>query len=132
MNSVRFSILGGDYERGGAASRSLKEQLKKVGADPAAVRRAMIAAYEAEMNVVIHARRGELRAAIENGRLDVEVTDEGPGIPDIEAALRPGFSTASAQARELASGPAWGCPISARTATGSRSSRPQPWHMCAL
>ncbi|MEW6197649.1 MAG: [Fe-Fe] hydrogenase large subunit C-terminal domain-containing protein [Planctomycetota bacterium] len=110
MNATRYEIVGGDYERGGAASRSLKEQLKKVGADPAVVRRAMIAAYEAEMNVVIHAQRGELRASLDNGQLDVEVADEGPGIADIEAALRPGFSTASAKARELGFGAGMGLP----------------------
>ena len=110
MNAVSYTIQGGDYEHGGAASRSVKEQLKKVGADPAVVRRAMVAAYEAEMNVVIHAHRGELRAALQSGQLDVEVIDEGPGIPDIERAMRPGFSTASAEARELGFGAGMGLP----------------------
>jgi anti-sigma regulatory factor (Ser/Thr protein kinase)/Fe-S-cluster-containing hydrogenase component 2 len=110
MNAVSFSIQGGDYEHGGAASRSVKEQLKKVGADPAVVRRAMVAAYEAEMNVVIHAQRGALRATLQSGQLDVEVVDEGPGIPDIEQAMRPGFSTASAVARELGFGAGLGLP----------------------
>lgn len=110
MKAASYSIQGGDYEHGGAASRSVKEQLKQVGADPAVVRRAMVAAYEAEMNVVIHAHRGELRASLENGQLDVEVIDEGPGIPDIEQAMRPGFSTASATARELGFGAGMGLP----------------------
>jgi len=110
MNAVSFSIQGGDYEHGGAASRSVKEQLKKVGADPAVVRRAMVAAYEAEMNVVIHAQRGALRATLQSGQLDVEVVDEGPGIPDIEQVTRPGFSTASAMARELGFGAGLGLP----------------------
>ena len=47
MTAVVYKIQGGDYEHGGTASRALKEQLKQVGADPAVVRRAMIAAYEA-------------------------------------------------------------------------------------
>ncbi len=110
MNTISYSIQGGDYEHGGAASRSVKEQLKKVGADPAVVRRAMTAAYEAEMNVVIHAQRGELRATLQSRQLDVEVIDQGPGIPDIEQALRPGFSTASAVARELGFGAGMGLP----------------------
>lgn len=110
MTAVVYLIRGGDYEGGGAASRSLKEQLKKIGAEPAVIRRAMVAAYEAEMNVVIHALRGELRATLENGLLDVEITDEGPGIADLEQALRPGFSTASAKARELGFGAGMGLP----------------------
>lgn len=110
MTSATYPIQAGDYEGGGAASRALKEQLKRIGADPAVVRRAMIAAYEAEMNVVIHAHGGELRAQIANGRLDVEVVDRGPGIPNIEQAMRPGFSTASAKARELGFGAGMGLP----------------------
>jgi len=110
MSAVSYSIQGGDYEHGGAASRALKEQLKKVGADPAVVRRAMVAAYEAEMNVVIHAHRGELRASLDNGQLEVEVIDEGPGIPDIAQAMKAGFSTASARAREYGFGAGMGLP----------------------
>lgn len=116
MSEARYAIHGGDYETGGSASRSLKEHLKKVGADPAVVRRAMIAAYEAEMNVVIHAHRGELIFRLDNGQLDVEVIDEGPGIADIEQALRPGFSTASAKAREYGFGAGMGLPNIQRAA----------------
>lgn len=110
MSKVMYRIAGGDYERAGAASGSLKEMLKKVGVEPAALRRAMIAAYEAEANVVIHARGGEMRVSLDDGVLDVEVADEGPGIPDIEEAMREGFSTASPAARELGFGAGMGLP----------------------
>lgn len=110
MNTVSYKIKGGDFENDGAASRSVKEQLKRIGADPAVIRRAMVAAYEAEMNVVIHAHRGELRASLHGGRLHVEVIDEGPGIPDIAQAMTPGFSTASAEARQLGFGAGMGLP----------------------
>lgn len=109
-DTISYKIVGGDYEQGGSASRSLKAQLKKVGADPAVVRRAMIAAYEAEMNVVIHSFGGELRYRLDNGQLDVEVVDSGPGIADIEQALKPGFSTANSAARTLGFGAGMGLP----------------------
>ena len=70
----------------------------------------MIAAYEAEMNVVIHARRGRLEARIDGGRVDIDVTDEGPGIADLDKALTPGWSTASAEARTLGFGAGLGLP----------------------
>ena len=74
------------------------------------MRRAMIACYEAEMNVVIHARTGTLWARVDGEKLDIEVADEGPGIPDVESALREGWSTASAKAREMGFGAGLGLP----------------------
>jgi anti-sigma regulatory factor (Ser/Thr protein kinase)/Fe-S-cluster-containing hydrogenase component 2 len=102
--------MGGDYEKGGSASSRLKEMLKRIGADPADVRRAIVAAYEAEMNVVIHAYEGEMRFAIDAGQLNVEVTDSGPGIPDIEKAMQEGYSTAPPVAREMGFGAGMGLP----------------------
>jgi len=110
MNSGSYEIVGGDYEHGGSASSGLKEWLKKVGARAHDVRRAMIAAYEAEMNVVIHAHKGRMRFTLDPGQLDVEVRDEGPGIPDIERAMEEGFSTAPPRARELGFGAGLGLP----------------------
>jgi anti-sigma regulatory factor (Ser/Thr protein kinase)/iron only hydrogenase large subunit-like protein len=110
MSANVYTIVGGDYSKGGLASRSIKEQLKKIGVEPAAIRRAMIAAYEAEMNVVIHAHRGRMEATFNDGRLDVVVVDEGPGIADIELAMKEGYSTAPAAARELGFGAGMGLP----------------------
>jgi len=105
-----YGIKGGDYDLAGSAASGLKEQLKRIGADPAAIRRAIIAAYEAEMNVVIHADKGTMRATLDAEQVDVEVADEGPGIPDIEQAMVEGFSTAPAAARELGFGAGMGLP----------------------
>jgi anti-sigma regulatory factor (Ser/Thr protein kinase)/Na+-translocating ferredoxin:NAD+ oxidoreductase RNF subunit RnfB len=110
MNSDSYSIVGGDFDRAGYASSRLKEQLKKIGVEPALIRRAVIAAYEAETNVVIHARKGNMRVELDTGQIDVEVTDEGPGIPDIELAMKEGFSTAPPAARELGFGAGMGLP----------------------
>jgi anti-sigma regulatory factor (Ser/Thr protein kinase)/Na+-translocating ferredoxin:NAD+ oxidoreductase RNF subunit RnfB len=110
MKSCSYRICGGDYANAGAASSDLKAVLKRIGVEPAAIRRAIIAAYEAETNVVIHASRGEMRVTVEPGQIDVEVDDEGPGIPDIAQAMKEGFSTASAAARELGFGAGMGLP----------------------
>jgi len=110
MSTAMYRIIAGDYERVGAASSELKGMLKRAGAEPTAVRRAMIAAYEAEANVAIHSHGGEMRVTLDEGVLDVEVVDAGPGIPDIEAAMREGYSTAPAAARELGFGAGMGLP----------------------
>ncbi len=110
MITLSFRIAGGDFDSAGLAARKLKEQLSKLGVDASVLRRAMIAAYEAEMNVVIHARTGTLWARVDETKLDLEVADEGPGIPDVELALQEGWSTASEQARQMGFGAGLGLP----------------------
>ena len=110
MITINRRIEGGNYGAAGTATRLLKDQLRMAGVPLDALRRAMIASYEAEMNVVIHARRGTLWARIDGAQLDLEVIDEGPGIPDIALALREGWSTASEEARRMGFGAGMGLP----------------------
>jgi anti-sigma regulatory factor (Ser/Thr protein kinase)/Fe-S-cluster-containing hydrogenase component 2 len=110
MEHLAYDIRSGDFGGAGAASRDLKQHLKRIGAESDAVRRAMIAAYEAEMNVVIHTEGGRLEATVSDGQLDVDVVDRGPGIPDVSQAMREGFSTASSEARALGFGAGMGLP----------------------
>ncbi len=110
MITLSYGITGGDFDSAGLATKKLKEQLAKLGVDAAVLRRAMIAAYEAEMNVVIHARTGTLWARVDEKKLDLEVADEGPGIPDVELALQEGWSTASEKARQMGFGAGLGLP----------------------
>jgi len=105
-----FPIAGGNFVSAGSASRRLKEQLKWIGVDGQIMRRIMIAAYEAEMNVVIHASRGNLWVRFDRGQFNMEVIDEGPGIADLGTAMKPGFSTASAEAKKLGFGAGMGLP----------------------
>jgi len=108
--TVNRRIEGGDFGSAGSATRMLKDQLRMAGVPVDTLRRVMIASYEAEMNVVIHARRGTLWARIDGDRLDLEVIDDGPGIPDIELAMREGWSTASDEARRMGFGAGMGLP----------------------
>ena len=73
MITMSYRISGGDFDTAGLATRRLKEQLARIGVGAAAMRRAMIASYEAEMNVVIHARIGTLWARLDSGKLDLEI-----------------------------------------------------------
>ncbi len=105
-----FPIQGGDFHHAGHVSTQIKEILKELGIEPAVVRRAAIAAYEAEMNVVMYARHGTFILEVTPGEVNFWVEDEGEGIPDIELAMQEGYSTATPEMREMGFGAGMGLP----------------------
>jgi anti-sigma regulatory factor (Ser/Thr protein kinase) len=106
-----FSLQGGDFSSAGAAATELKSSLTKAGLlAPEAVRRAAVAAFEAEMNVIIHAVAGTLSYEIVDRELRITVRDIGPGIPDVPRAMEEGFTTAPEWARERGWGNGQGLP----------------------
>jgi len=106
---LRYEIKARDFARGGEASSRIKKALTRLNVPPKIVRRVAIATYEAEMNIIIHADvGGYLVADIWPERIRLRAVDTGPGIPDIEQAMQPGFSTAPAWIRELGFGAGMG------------------------
>ena len=103
-----YHIKGNGFDRAGSCASGLKTTLRRLGLHPSTVRRVAIATYEAEMNVVIYAQSGELTAEVEPSEIRIKVRDAGPGIEDIEQAMRPGFSTAPDWVRELGFGAGMG------------------------
>jgi len=105
-----FGIQGRNFEKAGEVSSEIKVILRDLSIDAANTRRAVIVAYEGEMNVVMYARRGTLTLTLTDDGINLLFDDEGPGIPDIELALREGYSTASDEMRELGFGFGMGLP----------------------
>jgi len=106
---LRYKIKQGDFVHGGTASSNIKRALLRLGADPQIARRCGIAIYEAEINLIIHTTNGgEVRVEIEPHQILMETLDDGPGIEDVELAMKPGYSTASAEIRELGFGAGMG------------------------
>ncbi len=106
---LRYNIKPRDFNHGGAASSNIKRALTRLGATPQIARRCGIASYEAEMNLVIHTTNGGvLRVEIEPHRITIDAYDDGPGIKDVELAMKPGYSTASEEIRELGFGAGMG------------------------
>jgi CBS domain-containing protein/anti-sigma regulatory factor (Ser/Thr protein kinase) len=106
---LRYNIHSGDFTLGGAASSNIKRALLRLGASPQIARRCGIAIYEAEMNLIIHTTHGGvLRVEIEPHQISIDATDDGPGIKDIDLAMKAGYSTASEQIRELGFGAGMG------------------------
>lgn len=106
--TFQYDVTGKDFNIAGESASKLKKALHRLGIQPDAVRRAAIAAYEAEMNIVVFTDGGKLRASVRPDRIKLEASDSGPGIPDIKQAMRPGFSTAPEWVRELGFGAGMG------------------------
>jgi len=97
--SIRFPVLGGAYFLAGRAAADLKQRLRDRGLPRQMVRRVVIAAYEVEMNICIHAVSGEIEMVVEGDHVRLRAEDRGPGIGNVEQALAAGFSTAGEKAR---------------------------------
>ena len=106
---LRFTVTPNDFEGTGLAATRIKRLLEDLRVEPQIVRRAGIAVYEAEMNLTIHAvHGGRVVARVEPDLLEIEASDDGPGIADLHQALTPGFSTAPDWIRELGFGAGMG------------------------
>ncbi len=106
---LRYQIQQGDFENGGQASSNIKRALVRLGASKQIARRCGIAIYEAEMNLIIHTTEGGvLRVEIEPHQISIDAYDYGPGIKDVDQAMKPGFSTASDDVREMGFGAGMG------------------------
>ncbi|MCF7953147.1 MAG: CBS domain-containing protein [Spirochaetales bacterium] len=105
-----FKVIRHDFENAGFASMEIKKYLKKNTIAPKVIRRIAIAAYELEMNLVVHSNGGEIIAVFETDRVNISAKDSGPGIPDVDLALQEGYSTANEWIRSLGFGAGMGLP----------------------
>jgi len=110
MVELKFELEGGDFSRAGYASSEVKKILKQLNVDSRVIKRIVVALYEAEVNVVAHAWRGDIGVLIEPNRVMITLKDEGPGIDDIERAMQEGFSTATEKVRSMGFGAGMGLP----------------------
>ncbi len=108
--TFHYTISPDDFTRAGEASSDVKSKLKKMGVTPEAVRKVAIAMYEGEINMVIHAKGGEISVHITTESIEMILEDVGPGIPDIELAMQAGYSTAPDAVRSLGFGAGMGLP----------------------
>ncbi len=107
---LHYDVNAYDFTCAGEASGKLKRSLKDLGFDAAIVRNVAIAVYEAEINMVIHAEGGVIDATITPECITVILADKGPGIPDIDLAMKEGYSTAPENVRSLGFGAGMGLP----------------------
>ncbi|RKJ06584.1 anti-sigma regulatory factor [bacterium D16-54] len=107
---LKYEISPDDFTRAGEASSDVKGKLKQLGVSPEAIRKVAIAMYEGEINMVIHAKGGEITVEITPARIKMILADVGPGIPDVDQAMKAGYSTAPDEVRSLGFGAGMGLP----------------------
>ncbi|MBQ7860757.1 MAG: ATP-binding protein [Clostridia bacterium] len=112
MDSIKlhYDVPGDDFTRAGAASGDVKRNLKTLGISPSVIRNVSIAMYEGEINMVIHAGGGVIDVEITENEIIMTLADKGPGIENIELAMREGYSTAPDNIRSLGFGAGMGLP----------------------
>ncbi len=105
-----FDVDGSDFSSAGAASVDVKKKLRQLGYPPEIIRKVSIAMYEGEINMVIHANGGTADVDVYDEVIVVTLSDKGPGIPNVELAMKEGYSTARDNIRNLGFGAGMGLP----------------------
>ena len=108
--SCCYRVRGLDFDKAGETSTEIKSLLRDLEIDASVIRRAVVVAFEAEMNVAMYATEGVLTLVLTDEDIGIEMADTGPGIPDIELAMQEGWSSASDEMREMGFGFGMGLP----------------------
>lgn len=103
-----YSIPANDFTIAGEASSNVRKILSQLGVSPEVVKRTSIAMYEAEINAVIHGNGGNAHVEIDENKIYIRISDEGPGIADLDLAMQEGYSTAPDSIREMGFGAGMG------------------------
>lgn len=107
---LRYDVDGENFTSAGEASVAVKKSLRQMGFPPEIIRRVSIAMYEGEINMVIHADGGVATVNVYPEKIEIILADKGPGIADIELAMKEGYSTAPDNVRSLGFGAGMGLP----------------------
>ena len=112
MEALRFHYVidGGSFSSAGEASVEMKKMLRQIGIPNGVIRRCSIAMYEGEINMVIHADGGVADVEVYPDRIVMTLEDHGPGIPNVELAMKEGYSTATEQSHNMGFGAGMGLP----------------------
>ena len=106
----RFDVDGEDFTSAGQASVQIKKNLRQLGLDTEIIRKVSIAMYEGEINMVIHAGGGVADVYVDEQKVTIVLEDRGPGIENIDLAMKEGYSTAPDNIRSLGFGAGMGLP----------------------
>lgn len=105
-----------DFENAGKASTDIRKFLKKCKIKSGLIRRVSVAAYELEMNQVVHSLGGTITCRADATHAEIIAQDTGPGIEDVELSMQEGVTTANAWIQSMGFGAGMGLPNAKRVA----------------
>ncbi len=108
--NFHYDVDGENFTSAGNASVQVKRKLRQLGFSPDVIKRVSIAMYEGEINMVIHANGGTADVYVTPEKITIVLADKGPGIADVDMAMREGYSTAPDNIRSLGFGAGMGLP----------------------
>ncbi len=111
-----FRVPRHDLEQAGHAANEIRSILHAQGVTSRTLRRIAVVAYELEINLCVHSDGGTLSFMRAGRRVEITARDTGPGIADVEWALRDGNSTADEWVRSRGFGAGMGLPNVRRAA----------------
>ena len=108
--NFHFEIDGDNFASAGEASVQIKKLLRQMGFSAEIIRRISVSMYEGEINMVIHADGGCADVNVYCDKIEIILSDRGPGIANVELAMQEGYSTAPDNIRSLGFGAGMGLP----------------------
>lgn len=109
MNKIfKYKVESDDFDNAGKVSDNVREELRCLGLDAEIIRRVSLALYQGEINMIIHANGGEIFVEVSDSCITMRLEDKGPGISDVEAAMKEGYSTAGENLRSRGYGEGMG------------------------
>lgn len=106
--TLKYTVESDDFINAGEVSDKVRARLHELDIDPEIIRRVSHALYQGEINMIIHANGGEISVDIDDECITMTLVDKGPGISDVEEAMKEGFSTADEQLRSRGYGQGMG------------------------
>jgi anti-sigma regulatory factor (Ser/Thr protein kinase) len=95
MTQLKYMVNSFNFASAGNVSQDIKKKLMEMNIDSEKIRRVVLAVYEGEINMMIHANGGIIEIEITDKYIKMILCDNGPGIADIDLAMQSGYSTVS-------------------------------------
>lgn len=105
---LKYTVSSDDFLNAGKVSDDVRDKLHDLNIDAEIIRRVVLALYQGEINMIIHANGGDITVEITDSCITMKLDDKGPGISNVEKAMTAGYSTVDENLRSKGYGEGMG------------------------